>query len=129
LQKNSNKSFEKKTFSSILKSCDGTRSKDAHRNSPTSSLMYNKTELVITVNDHYLKIGDIDIRALGVAHLDVILQILFGGLQVADLLIVDLQEKGLRNRTGPNHKISPAVNLGYARIHGHHYLSPAAHRR
>ena len=43
----------------------------------------------------YVEVCDVDVAALGVGHLDVVLEVLLCGQQVANFLVVNLEERGL----------------------------------
>ena len=45
----------------------------------------------------HLEVGDVHVGALGVGHLDVVLQVLLCRQQVTDLFVVDLKERSLES--------------------------------
>ena len=54
--------------------------------------------MVLLKDTIYLEVCDVYVGTLGVSHLDLVLEVLLGGQQVPDLLVVNLQEGGLKVR-------------------------------
>ena len=54
--------------------------------------------MVLLKDTIYLEVCDVYVGTLGVSHLDLVLEVLLSGQQVPDLLVVNLQEGGLKVR-------------------------------
>ena len=52
--------------------------------------------MVLLKDTIYLEVCDVYVGTLGVSHLDLVLEVLLSGQQVPDLLVVNLQEGGLK---------------------------------